>query len=92
LICESAGLNTYNFVPSLEIAIELELVPTEKLSATVFSGAPKPTGLATLPATVVTDPAVICASNVPERHEVMSMVNVVPLEAFVAKTQPGAVP
>jgi hypothetical protein len=49
-------------------------------------------GLAMPPTLVVTDPAAIRAMRVPEEHEVMVMVKLVPEEALGEKAQPVAVP
>ena len=70
----------------------VDLFPTDQLLATVLMAALAPMGLAMPPTLVVTDPAAIRAIKVPEEHEVMVMVKVVPEDALGEKAQPVAVP
>jgi len=70
----------------------VDFVPTVQLLLTEFSGALTPIGLATLPKVVVTEPAVMRAIRVPEAHDEIVMVNVVPDVTSGEKTQPVAVP
>jgi len=70
----------------------VDLFPTDQLLATVLMAALAPMGLAMPPTLVVTDPAAIRANKVPEEHEVMVMVKVVPEDALGEKAQPVAVP
>ena len=67
-------------------------MPTDQLLANVLTAALAPMGLAMPPTLVVTDPAAIRAMRVPEEHEVMVMVKVVPEDALGEKAHPVAVP
>jgi hypothetical protein len=70
----------------------VDLLPTDQLLANVLIAALAPMGLGMAPTLVATEPAVIRAIKVPEEHEVMVMVKVVPEDALGEKAQPVAVP
>ena len=70
----------------------VDLLPTDQLLANVLIAALAPMGLGMAPTLVVTDPASIRAINVPEEHELMVMVKLVPESALGEKAQPVAVP
>jgi hypothetical protein len=70
----------------------VDLFPTDQLLANVLIAALAPMGLGMAPTLVATEPAVIRAIKVPEEHEVMVMVKLVPEEALGEKTHPVAVP
>jgi hypothetical protein len=70
----------------------VDLFPTDQLLATVLMAALAPMGLAMPPTLVVTDPAAIRAIRVPEEHDEIVMVKVVPEDALGEKVQPVAVP
>ncbi len=70
----------------------VDLLPTDQLFAKVLTATSNPIGLGTPPTLVETDPAVICAIRVPEEHEVMVMVKLVPEDALGEKEHPVAVP
>ena len=70
----------------------VDLFPTDQLLASVLTAAFNPIGLETAPTLVATEPAVIRAIKVPEEHEVIVMVKLVPEDALGENTQPVAVP
>ena len=67
-------------------------MPTDQLLANVLIAALAPMGLGMAPTLVATEPAVIRAIKVPEEHEVMVMVKLVPEDALGEKAHPVAVP
>ena len=70
----------------------VDLFPTDQLLANVLIAALAPMGLGMAPTLVATEPAVIRAIKVPEEHEVMVMVKLVPEDALGEKAHPVAVP